>query len=47
MTPTVNTTNRHESPTRRTAMKTEMVRWYLKQQRQMTEQLRRNHGKEN
>ena len=46
MTPTISNTDRHESPTRRTTVKTEMVRWYLKQRRQMAEQLRRIHGRE-
>lgn len=48
MTPTANNIDRryHESPTRRTIVKAEMVRWYLKQQRQMAEQLRRIHGRE-
>lgn len=48
MTPTITTIDRqpHESPTRRTITKTEMVRWYLKQRRQMAEQLRRIHGRE-
>lgn len=46
MTPTTNNTDNHESPTRRTIMKTEMVRWYLQQRRQMAEQLRRIHGRE-
>nr|DAL03894.1 MAG TPA: hypothetical protein [Caudoviricetes sp.] len=47
MTTTTNNTNRHESPTCRTTMKAGMVRWYLKQRRQMAEHLRRNHGREN
>lgn len=47
MTPTANNTNRHESPTRHTAMKAGMVEWYPKQQRQMAKHLRRNHGREN
>lgn len=48
MTPTINNIDPqyHESPTRRTTVKTEMVRWYLKQRRQMAEQLRRIHGRE-
>lgn len=46
MTPTTNNADHHESPTRRTIVKTEMVRWYLKQRRQMAEQLRRIHGRE-
>lgn len=49
MTPTINNTDTQyvESPTRRAIMKTEMVRWYREQQRQMAEQLRRIHGREN
>lgn len=49
MTPTINNIDRqcNESPTRRTIMKTEMVRWYLEQQRKMAEQLRRIYGREN
>lgn len=48
MTPTITNIDRqyNESPTRRTTMKTEMVRWYLEQRRQTTEQLRRIHGRE-
>jgi hypothetical protein len=48
MMPTINNTERqyHESPTRRTIAKTEMVRWYREQRRQMAEQLRRIHGRE-
>lgn len=46
MMPTITNTDRNESPTRRTIMKTEMVRWYREQQRQMAEQLRRIHGRE-
>lgn len=46
MTPTINNIDRNESPTRRAAMKPEMVRWYREQQRQMAEQLRRIHGRE-
>lgn len=46
MTPTVNNANHYESPTRRTTMKTGMIRRYLKQRRQMAEQLRRIHGRE-
>ena len=48
MTPAINNTEQQyrESPTRRTTVKTEMVRWYLKQRRQMAEQLRRIHGGE-
>jgi hypothetical protein len=46
MTPTINNIARNESPTRRTTMKAEMVRWYRKQQQQMAEQLRRIHGRE-
>lgn len=46
MTPTITNIDRHESPTRRTIMKTEMVRWYLEQQRRTAEQLRRIHGRE-
>lgn len=41
MMPTI--TDRNESPTRRTIMKTET---YREQQRQMAEQLRRIHGRE-
>lgn len=49
MTPTINNIDPqyHESPTRRTTMKAEMVRWYTKQRRQMAEQLRKIHGREN
>lgn len=47
MTPTADNTDHRENPTRRTTVKTEMVRWYLEQPRQMAEQLRRNHGREN
>lgn len=49
MTPTINNIDRkyNESPTRRTIMKTEMVRWCREQQRQTAEQLRRIHGREN
>lgn len=47
MMPTVNNTGHRESTTRRATMKTEMVRWYLQQQHQMAEQLRRNHGGKN
>lgn len=47
MTPTTNTINHHENPTHRTTMKAGMVRWYLKQRRQMAEHLRMNHGREN
>lgn len=49
MTTTITNTDRqpHESPTRRTITKIEMVRWYLQQQRRMAEQLRRIHGREN
>lgn len=49
MTPTINNTDpQHvESPTRRAIMKTEMVRWYREQQRQMAEQLRRIYGRKN
>lgn len=48
MTPTINNTDTQyvESPTRRTIMKAEMVRWYREQQRQMAEQLRRIYGRE-
>lgn len=46
-TPTINDTDHHETPTRRTTVKPEMIRWYLQQQRQMVEQLRRIHGREN
>jgi hypothetical protein len=48
MTPTINNTDPqyHESPTRRTIMKAEMVRWYREQRRQMAEQLRRIYGRE-
>lgn len=46
MMPTIGNTDRHESPTRRTITKAEMVRWYLQQRRQMAEQLRRIHGRE-
>lgn len=48
MTPTINNTDRkrHESPTRRAIVKTEMVRWYREQRRQMAEQLRRIYGRE-
>nr|DAJ47253.1 MAG TPA: hypothetical protein [Bacteriophage sp.] len=45
MTPTITNIDR-ESPTRRTIMKTEMVRWCREQQRQTAEQLRRIHGRE-
>lgn len=47
MMPTTNNANHHESPMRHTTVKTEMVRWYLKQHRQMAKQLRRIHGREN
>ena len=49
MTPTISNTNPQyvESPTRRTIMKTEMVRWYREQRRQMAEQLRRIYGRKN
>lgn len=43
MTPTIENTD--ESPTHRTIMKTEMVRWYQEQRRQMAEQLRRIYGR--
>lgn len=48
MTPTINNTDPQytESPTRRTIMKAEMVRWYREQHRQMAEQLRRIYGRE-
>lgn len=46
MTPTVNNIDHHKSPTRLTTVKTETIRWY-QQQRQMAEQLRRIHGREN
>jgi hypothetical protein len=42
MTATINNT---ESPTRHTEAKTEMVRWYRQQRRQMAEQLRRIYGR--
>lgn len=47
MTPTINNIDPQytESPTRRTIVKAEMVRWYLKQRRQMAEQLRRIYGR--
>lgn len=47
MTPTINNTDPQytESPTRRTIMKAEMVRWYREQRRQMAEQLRRIYGR--
>ena len=47
MTPTISNTNPQyvESPTRRTIMKTEMVRWYREQRRQTAEQLRRIYGR--
>jgi hypothetical protein len=47
MTPTISNTNPQyvESPTRRTIMKTEMVRWYREQHRQTAEQLRRIYGR--
>lgn len=45
-TPTISNTGRHENPTRRTTVKTEMIRWYRQQQQQMAEQLRRIHGRE-
>lgn len=47
MMPAINNTSHRENPTRRTTVKTEMIRWYLQQQRQMAEQLRRIHGREN
>jgi hypothetical protein len=37
-TPTISNTGRHESSTRRTTAKTEMIRLYRQQQRQMAEQ---------
>lgn len=48
MTPTINNTDPQyvESPTRRTTVKTEMVRWYREQRRQMAKQLRRIYGRE-
>nr|DAZ79708.1 MAG TPA: hypothetical protein [Caudoviricetes sp.] len=46
MTPTINNTGYQESPTRRTMLKTEMVRWYRTQHRRMAEQLRRIYGRE-
>ena len=48
MTPTINNTDPQyvENPTRRTTVKTEMVRWYREQRRQMAEQLRRIYGRE-
>lgn len=46
-TPTISNVDHRESPTRRTTVKPEMIRWYLKQQRQTAEQLRRIHGREN
>lgn len=48
MTPTINNTDPQyvESPTRRAIMKTETVRWYREQHRQMAEQLRRIYGRE-
>lgn len=48
MTTTINNTDQqyHESQTRRTILKAEMVRWYRKQRRQMAEQLRRIYGRE-
>lgn len=48
MTPTINNTGPQyvESPTRRTIMETETVRWYREQRRQMAEQLRRIYGRE-
>ena len=46
MTPTINNTDPHESPTRRAIVKAEMVRWYREQRRQMAEQLRRIYGRE-
>lgn len=45
MTPTINNIGHHESPTRRTIVKTEMVRWYREQQHQMAERLRRIYGR--
>lgn len=47
MTPTISNADPQytESPTRRTIMKTEMVRWYREQHRQMAEQLRRIYGR--
>lgn len=48
MTPTINNTDPQyvESPTPPTTVKTEMVRWYREQRRQMAEQLRRIYGRE-
>ena len=46
-TPTISNADHNESPTRRTTVKTEMIRWYRQQQQQMAEQLRRIHGREN
>lgn len=48
MTPTINNTDPQyaESPTRRTIMKAETVRWHREQRRRMAEQLRRIHGRE-
>lgn len=48
MTPTINNTDPQyvESPTRRTIVKAEMVRWYREQRCQMAEQLRRIYGRE-
>lgn len=47
MTTTINGTDPQyvESPTRRTEAKTEMVRLYRQQRRQMAEQLRRIYGR--
>lgn len=47
MTPTIGDTDPQytESPTRRTIMKAETVRWYREQRRQMAEQLRRIYGR--